>query len=52
MPLANIMLGEKKADTKEDTPYDFTPITCPEQANPQGQKGDWGGQGLRVAARV
>ena len=52
MRLANIMLGEKKADTKEDTPYDFTPIKCPEQANPQGQKGDWGGQGLRVASRV
>ena len=51
MSLANIMLGEKKSDTKEDTPNDFTAIKCPEQANPQGQKGAWGGQGLRVAAR-
>lgn len=34
MSLANIMLDEKKSDTKEDTPYDFTAIKCPEQANP------------------
>ena len=51
MSLANIMLDEKKSDTKEDIPYDFTAIKCPEQANPQGQKVDWGGQGLRVGRR-